>query len=77
MKHTCHAERCTKEVPRTMLMCRKHWFMVPPSMRIEVVKHYQRGQCDGKVRVSKEWVKAARAAIDEVARQEAAISGRA
>ena len=27
--HTCAALGCGLEVPRNMLMCRRHWFMVP------------------------------------------------
>ena len=44
MNHTCHAIRCTTEVPPKMFMCLKHWRMVPKSMQDEVWANYRRGQ---------------------------------
>ena len=65
MKHHCHTVGCDKPVPPSMLMCRGHWFRVPVSLRMAVVRHYRRGQCHDK-RPSKEWLAAARAAINAV-----------
>jgi hypothetical protein len=45
-----------------MLMCKRHWYMVPKDIRDEVNMCYRPGQCDDK-RPSKEWFAAARAAI--------------
>lgn len=44
MKHLCHAYKCTKEVPPKMLMCFKHWKMVPTSIQQLIWKHYVQGQ---------------------------------
>lgn len=70
-KHTCHARRCTVAVPPTMLMCRKHWFMVPPAIRSRVWRHYRDGQCNLSPPPSEEWHKAADEAIAAVAAKEA------
>lgn len=42
--HTCHAENCSIPVPPKMLMCRRHWFMVPKQMRDAVWAEYRPGQ---------------------------------
>jgi hypothetical protein len=33
MKNVCHALMCNKKIGATMLMCKKHWFMVPKNLR--------------------------------------------
>lgn len=43
-EHLCHAERCTVAVPPRMLMCKRHWFMVPKSLRDELWAKYVPGQ---------------------------------
>lgn len=69
MKHCCHAKGCKIEVKPELLMCPKHWFMVPADIRNEVWKHYRAGQCDDK-NPSAAWHKAADAAIAYVAKKE-------
>lgn len=69
MAHTCHALGCEVEVKPELLMCRKHWGMVPAKLKREVWKHYRAGQCDDK-RPSKEWRQAANEAIIAVAEKE-------
>lgn len=66
MNHKCHAVDCDAETPRWKLMCGKHWAMVPQSLRKQVLDHYERGQCDGRVRPSVLYLRAARAAISYV-----------
>lgn len=44
MSHVCHALKCNVPVPPEMLMCRKHWFMVPKNLRDEVWRTYRQGQ---------------------------------
>lgn len=68
MRHTCHARRCDRVVPRSMLMCRKHWAMVPASLKQQVLVHYQTGQELGQVRPSVAYLKAAGDAIESVER---------
>lgn len=58
MKHHCHAIGCETAIPPKLLMCRRHWAMVPVELRFDVIRHYRRGQCDDK-RPSREWALAA------------------
>lgn len=67
--HVCHAEGCEKAVRPELLMCRLHWFMVPMSLRVRVLRAYRLGQCDDK-QPSADWITAARAAINAVAELE-------
>lgn len=66
MDHTCHAIGCQKHVPPEMLMCYKHWKMVPRNLQQSVWRHYRNGQCDDK-RPSREWINAANVAVRHVA----------
>lgn len=43
-KHECHAVGCNVEVPPAMLMCRRHWYMVPKPLRDRVWATYRSGQ---------------------------------
>lgn len=67
--HRCHARNCLEIVKPEMLMCYKHWRMVPKKIQVLVWKYYRPGQCDDK-RPSKEWMKYADMAIDAVAEKE-------
>ena len=67
LQHTCHARGCTKVVKPEMLMCYRHWCMVPRKIQQAVWAGYRVGQCDGSVHPSKEWHGAADAAIGYVA----------
>lgn len=69
MEHHCHARGCPTVTKPEMLMCRKHWYMVPAKLQKEVWKHYRVGQCDD-MNPSKEWHVAADAAIAFVAEKE-------
>jgi hypothetical protein len=42
MSHTCPARGCPSRVGDDMLMCRKHWFMAPASLRADVWRAYRR-----------------------------------
>lgn len=64
--HTCHARGCKVHVPPEMLMCRRHWALVPRDIRRAVWAAYVPGQCDLDPPPSKEWHAAADAAIDAV-----------
>ncbi len=69
MTHICHAKGCEVPVPPRMLMCRRHWYMVPYPMRCAVLEHYRPGQ-----EITKDptpaWDDAATAAINAVAERE-------
>ncbi|HEV2185919.1 MAG TPA: hypothetical protein VGR70_01850 [Stellaceae bacterium] len=69
MTHHCHALHCEEEVPPQMLMCRRHWFLVPKPLRQEVWRLYQRGQERTKT-PTPEYLEAARRAINAVAARE-------
>ena len=44
MKHLCHAHECKASVPPRMLMCLKHWRMVPKFAQDDIWKNYVPGQ---------------------------------
>lgn len=68
-EHRCHARGCTTPVPPEMLMCKKHWYMVPLPIRRRVWNAYRPGQCDDK-RPSQRWHEAATDAIRAVFEKE-------
>jgi hypothetical protein len=68
--HKCHAYLCDKPVEPRMLMCKKHWSMVPMEIQVRVKKYYRVGQCGGGMRPHPEWMKAAREAINHVTKAE-------
>lgn len=68
--HTCHARNCTTPVPAKLLMCLKHWRMVPLALQRAVWRYYRPGQEVDK-KPSRDYLAAARAAIDAVAAIEA------
>lgn len=67
--HHCHARGCSVECPPELLMCPRHWKLVPGLLRAAVHATYRPGQCDDK-NPSRAWHKAATMAIDYVARVE-------
>lgn len=69
MAHTCHAIDCKANVPPEMLMCRRHWFMVPAILRKRVWATYRDGQCDDW-EPSAAYCDAAKAAVLAVAKAE-------
>lgn len=68
-QHTCHAKNCTKVVPPRLLMCLKHWRMVPRELQHAVWATYRPGQEVDK-KPSRAYLDAARAAIEAVAAKE-------
>ena len=42
-KHRCAAIRCTRLVPTNLLMCMKHWLMVPKHLATAVWREYHSG----------------------------------
>jgi hypothetical protein len=69
-RHTCPATGCTTRVRPAVLMCRRHWALVPPGLRAAVGRHYRPGQEIDK-RPSAAYLAAARAAVVAVAGREA------
>jgi hypothetical protein len=69
--HHCHARGCGVATKPEMLMCLRHWRMVPRDIQRRVWATYRPGQCDD-MRPSEAWHEAADAAIRAVAEKEAA-----
>jgi hypothetical protein len=70
MNHICHAEGCSLPVNPKLLMCSRHWTMVPTELQVKVRNHFHPDQCKGKRRPSLEWITAAREAINYVRERE-------
>lgn len=62
VSHLCHAIGCSLEVPPKLLMCARHWFMLPENMRQNVWRAYRAGQEVDK-RPSSEYLAVAQRAI--------------
>ena len=69
-KHTCHAIGCGRDCAPKLLMCARHWAMVPKHLQQRVYDTYRAGQEIDK-HPSREWVFAARAAVNSVQELEA------
>jgi len=74
VSHTCHAMGCELEVPRSMFMCRKHWFMIPKDMRDMVWALYQPGQEEFKAAVTGNYLDHTHECIQYVAAREKLIT---
>lgn len=68
-EHLCHALRCKTPVEPKLLMCGRHWRMVPKPLKDRVWATYRPGQEVTKD-PSREYVKAALAAVNAVADKE-------
>lgn len=64
--HTCHAVGCGRAVPPRLVMCNRHWRMVPRQLQREVWRHYRKGQEIDK-RPTLAYLIAQRAAVNAVA----------
>lgn len=69
MRHECHAEGCSVPVPPSLLMCPRHWKLLPPDLRAAVYEHYRPGQERDK-RPSIDYLDVMQRAINYVARLE-------
>ena len=70
MSHKCHAKGCNIDVDPRLLMCLRHWRLLPAPLKRAVWRHYREGQERTKD-PSAAYMEAQRAAIDAVARIEA------
>lgn len=73
MPHLCHALACPVEAPPKLLMCRRHWFMVPKPLQAEVWRCYRPGQERTKD-PSSEYLLAAHKAVVAVAVREGKLT---
>lgn len=69
IEHTCHADGCDVEVPPRMLMCLRHWRMVPRTIQRQIWNEYVPGQEITKTPTA-QYVYVMKEAIDAVARKE-------
>jgi hypothetical protein len=69
VKHACHARGCDIAVPPKMLMCLRHWRMVPRLVQARVWAAYRPGQ-EVRKDPSGEYMLAYNAAVDAVAAKE-------
>lgn len=70
VEHHCHAKGCGAPIKPELLMCFRHWRMVPIKLQRAVWAAYRDGQCLDK-NPSEAWHAAADAAIAHVADMEA------
>lgn len=68
-RHKCHAEECNVDVPPRMLMCLRHWRMVPRKLQVAVWAAYVPGQ-EIRKDPTAEYLDAQRAAVRAVAEKE-------
>lgn len=67
--HLCHARGCNKEVKPALLMCARHWRMVPRNLQQAVWDTYVPGQEITKT-PTPEYLTAAGDAVRHVAKKE-------
>ena len=67
--HKCHAKNCHAAIAPKLLMCRYHWSLVSKPLQSAVLNSYRSGQEKDKL-PSREFIAAARAAINYVASKE-------
>lgn len=71
-EHLCHAEGCGTAVPPRMLMCRRHWRMVPRALQDAVWAEYVPGQ-ERRKDPTESYLDAAHEAIRAVAAKEGRV----
>ena len=64
--HICHAHGCSNHTPPDMLMCRRHWKLVPRPLKKAVWRFYRPGQ-EIRKNPSEDYLVAAANAINAVA----------
>jgi len=71
--HVCHARGCSVPVPPRLLMCKRHWFMVPATLRRRVWAAYVPGQ-EVRKDPTAAYLSVMQEAIDAVAEKERAAA---
>lgn len=66
--HTCAAPGCVQQISTACLMCREHWFMVPPAIRRAVNESWSIAP-DFRALENPEYMAARQAAINAVQEQ--------
>lgn len=68
--HPCAAELCAKLIPHRLLMCPRHWGMVPREIQSQLWRAYTRADSDGRARLTKGYLAAVDACIEAVRKAE-------
>lgn len=63
-RHKCRAAGCTIIVEKRYLMCRNHWYEVPPLIRDEVMEAWAEVQASGAITIR--YARAVRAAVASI-----------
>lgn len=71
-KHECHWPGCNQQVPPAMWGCKRHWFILPKSLRDKVWKTYRPGQ-EIDMRPSDEYLTVAREIQDWIYAEKARL----
>lgn len=66
VRHGCAAIGCGARVPRGMLMCRKHWHMVPKAIQRAVWRTWRALRNDNGAESRQAYEVAVKAAVDAV-----------
>jgi hypothetical protein len=65
--HECAADGCKDRLPHSMLMCRKHWRLVPSELQQAVWRAYERAPGgNGRAVPTEKYVRAVQAAVAAV-----------
>jgi len=72
--HHCHANACQEPTEPPLLMCRKHWRMVPTHFKAAVWNAYRNAPSPGRSR-NRAYLTACAAAVEYVARVEGVDEG--
>jgi hypothetical protein len=72
MAHTCHALGCDREVPPKMLMCLRHWRMVPRFLQRRIWDTYVSGQ-EIRKDPTDEYLEVQKEAVAAVAKREGRV----
>jgi hypothetical protein len=68
--HQCPVNDCTEQVGLEMLMCQRHWFMVPAAIRRAVWNSWKNGEGAGTIAHRAAMKTAVRYVNDRIAREE-------
>lgn len=62
--HKCRANGCMRQVQKRHLMCRDHWYEVPPHIREEISEAWAEVQSSGAITLR--YARAVRNAVDSI-----------